>query len=448
MLTTTPINYYNHKPLTFTAKKSPNSPDDQYHKAQEYIKQQHEDYFVSSNRELLDLDKLDGIQNGIKVFEGMKIKEILFALSHVYGIAATRGCYNNCVHCQVDAKKPVKENSQQINKMSWEDYSSLITGIVELNERLGFQTLSGYTYVIPLFYDADSMFTELVDKNGKKYDFIELNNFIYEKTRKSGIFDTSGWSKEDTAAQKRAEKYAEYYSKWQNAETLDQFNVSFNPFHYLNHRAIELKAKNDWEGYKRYRKAYVDRMANIFYTFTPLLQNDKYNKFGKYRIICRAASNWNAEKMPGYTEHDMEILQKEVLERLEEMYTNDWNTGNTRYIKTFGDIDLCIDGYKAKFRIDKDLSLNGRFFDLYYSKQNYKTPKIASDKYPKGVDSDKPKIIDANGKVYIKEDYYNTPTKIQFNFENKDKTTAPIGRINPSKILRAKDINMANYIRD
>ena len=55
------------------------------------------------------INKLEGIQHGIKVFKNMSIKEIAFFLSTIAEFATLRGCYNNCAHCYADAKPPIKE---------------------------------------------------------------------------------------------------------------------------------------------------------------------------------------------------------------------------------------------------------------------------------------------------------------------------------------------------
>ena len=67
-----------------------------------------------------DLNKLEGIQNGIKVFKNMSMKEIAFFLTTVAEFATLRGCYNNCAHCYADAKPPVKETENKTAGMSWE----------------------------------------------------------------------------------------------------------------------------------------------------------------------------------------------------------------------------------------------------------------------------------------------------------------------------------------
>ena len=86
----------------------------------------------------LNLDKLNGIQEGIKVFDGLNMKEIAFVSQSILEVAVNRGCNNMCAHCYADAKPHIKEDETHINKMSWNDFTNLTEGYKELNKRLGF----------------------------------------------------------------------------------------------------------------------------------------------------------------------------------------------------------------------------------------------------------------------------------------------------------------------
>lgn len=90
---------------------------------------------------MFDLNKLDGIQEGIKVLDGLNMKEIAFVADTIAEIPVNRGCRNICAHCYANAKAPVKETANTINKMSWNDFTSLTDGFEELNKRVGFLLL-------------------------------------------------------------------------------------------------------------------------------------------------------------------------------------------------------------------------------------------------------------------------------------------------------------------
>lgn len=87
---------------------------------------------------MFDLNKLDGIQEGINVFNGLNMKEIAFVADTVAEITVNRGCRNICAHCYASAKAPIKETANQINKMSWNDFTSLTDGFEELNKTCRF----------------------------------------------------------------------------------------------------------------------------------------------------------------------------------------------------------------------------------------------------------------------------------------------------------------------
>lgn len=215
---------------------------------------------------MFDLNKLDGIQEGINVFKGLNMKEIAFVADTVAEITVNRGCRNICAHCYASAKAPIKETANQINKMSWNDFTSLTDGFEELNRRVGFpvvvQKKNKHAMAIP-FHDADCSSIILKDNEGKEHDFIDIADRLDKAFHLPVLFDTAGWNIQDVKAQKRMEKYVEYYSKPGNFKKLEGFNLSVNPFHAMYAKSLELKQNRKPELAEKLYDLYTTRMAYI-----------------------------------------------------------------------------------------------------------------------------------------------------------------------------------------
>ena len=403
----------------------------------------------------LDLNKLDGIQEGIEVFKGLNIKEIAFIARTMLEVATNRGCYNMCSHCYANAMPPVKESSNLINKMSWEDFEALTTGFRELNNRLGFYISApgeprpgGHRY-LTAFHDADCMTLNLTDTNGNQHDFIDIANALFESTGIKGIFDTSGWTPTDKRMQERAEKFADYYSMKSNRYKLDQFNISLNPFHSLYTKSVAEKRAGNLEKAEKFRNLYTDRMANTIFTFTPLV------KIGKVGFLLRA---FDAEKIgksgEGFTIQDLYKLSEEILTKLLDKYTADLQ-GERKYIKTEKNLKICMKRILAEMDIFTDVGLlnESRLIKYVGTENKYYSESIFS----KREDAKKVKqfyspiqyinnltagIIDANGDFYITTFRSTFPTPLKLNFKNGNKQTPPIyPSLQPDNIIKRCVIN-------
>ena len=64
----------------------------------------------------------------------------------------------------------------------------------------------------------------------RQHDFIDIAERFEKVFNLPILFDTAGWNIQDVKAQKRMEKYVEYYSKPENFKKLEGFNLSVNPF--------------------------------------------------------------------------------------------------------------------------------------------------------------------------------------------------------------------------
>lgn len=388
---------------------------------------------------MFDLNKLDGIQEGINVFKGLNMKEIAFVADTVAEITVNRGCRNICAHCYASAKAPIKETANQINKMSWNDFTSLTDGFEELNKRVGFpvvvQKKNKHAMAIP-FHDADCSSIILKDNEGKEHDFIDIAERLDKAFHLPVLFDTAGWNIQDVKAQKRMEKYVEYYSKSENFKKLEGFNLSVNPFHAMYAKSLELKQNRKPELAEKLYDLYTTRMANVLFTLTPLQKNPNFE------FIARSAAN--DSKVPkGFKEKDLRVLYMDILEKVNNLYKKDMKSAQkvvknedeafeyfNNYYKRLENISPTI-GMSA--RAEKFVDKNDEIakFGERRKQQNIKdiqSLKRIKDlrKLNKDMNNHFYGIIDANGDYYLTTFHTSFPTEIKFNFENKGKITAPI----------------------
>lgn len=387
-----------------------------------------------------ELEKNEGIQKGIKVFEGLTLKEIAFIAQNLIEVAVYRGCRNNCAHCYANGKPAIKETPNQIAKMSWEDFCSMTDGFQELNNRLGysiFNKKSDNTPYLTAFHDADSSDVRLTDKNGNEHGYMEIAKKLYEASGIKVIFDTSGWYLEDKAAQKRVEKVVETIVK-EKPEYLWDANISLNPFHAMHKKALEHYNKNDDKGGDFLEDRNYDRMANVFFTLTPL-QDINYLRF-----IPRAMSD-TALAVDGYRENDLKIMLNNIFDRLEKLYEADFN-GPQKVIHKKSDIQRYLKQFSQNYRtIQTDLGVAGRLENLYYetdpiaqeSRFLMRHQETAPFEYPYYG------IIDANGDYYLTNYYETYKTDIKLNFENKSKITRQI-EPNLNDIVITKNMIIGN----
>ena len=388
---------------------------------------------------MFDLNKLDGIQEGINVFKGLNMKEIAFVADTVAEITVNRGCRNICAHCYASAKAPIKETANQINKMSWNDFTSLTDGFEELNKRVGFpvvvQKKNKHAMAIT-FHDADCSSIILKDNEGKEHDFIDIAERLDKAFHLPVLFDTAGWNIQDVKAQKRMEKYVEYYSKSENFKKLEGFNLSVNPFHAMYAKSLELKQNRKPELAEKLYDLYTTRMANVLFTLTPLQKNPNFE------FIARSAAN--DSKVPkGFKEKDLRVLYMDILGKVNNLYKKDMKSAQkvvknedeafeyfNNYYKRLENISPTI-GMSA--RAEKFVDKNDEIakFGERRKQQNIKdiqSLKRIKDlrKLNKDMNNHFYGIIDANGDYYLTTFHTSFPTEIKFNFENKGKITATI----------------------
>ena len=150
-----------------------------------------------SGVEPINYSKLEGLQSGIDVFNGLSMKELILLENKLSQILLKRGCSNGCVHCFCSAvPQPfVKQSPDKISTMSWEDFSSITEGFKELEKRLGNSTsIDFHKYPILPFSDADAMEITLKDSNNLQYDMLDIAKKVRDDMGRKTLFDTAGWS--------------------------------------------------------------------------------------------------------------------------------------------------------------------------------------------------------------------------------------------------------------
>ena len=411
-------------------------------------------YVISSGKQqefmLRDfcMEPLEGLQYGIKAFKGLTMKEIQYLSENLHVIAVKRGCKNMCAHCYADAKPQKRE-------MSWEDFTSITRGFKTLRKRFHNLDIFGENNPISkedliyrtteLFYDADCMNLAIKDKKGKLYDFTELATELYESLGRKTAFDTSGWNRNNQLMQVRAEKYAQYFSKKENMDKLNAFNVSFNVFN-ASYVASRRALKNgDFDKAKRLREKYVDNMVNTLFTFTPVLDNPKFHLL----VRCFDSSAKNAN---GFDKKSLASLAQEVVDKLIELYKKDLN-GNKKYIKTDQQLEYTVANVVFKMNhLDTSLNSSGRMkkfmqdfnikaplMEYDASMENVKKELAQNGRYHKYIMH---RLIDADGKVYHMNYARFFPTEIQLNLSQKDVPSPKLANLDESFIVTKELLNL------
>lgn len=398
------------------------------------------------------MEYIEGLQYGIKVFKGLTMKEIQYLSENLHVIAVKRGCKNMCAHCYADAKPQNRE-------MSWEDFTTITRGFKTLRKR--FQGLDIYGQNNPvtrkdiidqtteLFYDADCMDLAIKDKKGRVYDFTELSTELYESLGRRTAFDTSGWNRNNTKMQQRAEKYAEYFSAPQNMEKLNAFNLSINVFNASYVASRKAFKNGDFDKAKRLRERYVDNMANTIFTFTPLIENPKFH------ILIRSFDS-KAQNAGGFTTKNLRNLAEDIIERVGELYNKDLN-GSRKYIKSQDMMDEKMVNLLLKINhLDTSLNSSGRM-KKFMEEFGIKAPLLEYDATMKEVIRNlkedgryhkyiMERLIDTDGKVYHMNYARFIPTEIQLNIPQKNIPSPKLANMQEDFVITKELINRPEVI--
>ena len=204
--------------------------------------------------EKIDLKKIEGIQTGIPLFEGINLETVKFLTKWFQVLNLTRGCREKCTFCLRDAKTPLKETHNTINTILWEDLLRFTEGFGKLGERLGVNPFQGNSH-ITLFEDANLPDAIIKDNNGTEHSIKDAIQNIYENIRLPFVFVTSGWNINNKKVQKAAEEICDYIM--QTPDCTKEFSISVNPF------------------YAGKREHYIEKAVNTLKTFLPLFKTKK-----------------------------------------------------------------------------------------------------------------------------------------------------------------------------
>lgn len=439
--------------VSFKAKKKFDLlPKEKFEHALNTVKLLTQEEIMNLNDETIE--ELEGIQYGLKTFEGLSFREIYFLLSNLgeLSMPVYRDCAGRCPACNVNGRPAEFSRPDNLRRMDYEDFENFTNDLKEISSRLNFDLFDkavfknikdnadAGVFTFPgtaLFYDSDGKDIWLKDKDGNVHEFPELNKKLFDATGIRGIFDTAGWSKNDKKTQERMERLVDYYSDFENQQEIDQINISFNTYNGLLEKANEYKANGDIEGYERMRKVYASNIANVLYTFTPLIDEEFFSVFTK------AVDYGAPEKFDDYKKIAIFGLAEEVIYQLVDRYEEDLKNKNYKYVRDKDDIYELIKSYVKVFAVPSTvLSPSAReniFSDLNKEKFDYiKDNKNAT--YDDLINQRLTNIlVDLNGKVYLNNDLELYETDIQLNFKNKDKQTKQIYPLPEKRILRVKE---------
>jgi len=386
------------------------------------------------NRNLCDmnLEKLEklGVHKGLKSFEGLSLKQIVFALTDLYSINMIRGCYGHCLHCYANAQPFIK-------RYPFEDFQQLLSDISKLKERTGANPAHhhGVPYT-DIFFDSDAIDCHIFDKNGKKYDFIDLAKMQYKAIGYKPVFDTHGWKCTDIERQRRAETYVKKILQNNNADNLFQINISLNPFNpslvkvlnsgftpeelykniYKSGENIEIKEANMSPELKRARDIYteyINDMSNVIYTLAPLI------KTGKFNILIRVIPD-NCGNLKGFCFNDflptIQCIYADLyLRNLSDKRLTEKDMKKICEMLCYSSSMMFTSGRMEKFYKSKTGSLDKiEEIDIAMLKSSLNFEKLKHSKKLSAIPSSYTKIINPDGRVYLYDSYYVIPTDIQF----------------------------------
>lgn len=382
-----------------------------------------------------NLTKLEGIQEGLKTFEGLSMKQIAFALTDLHSINVIRGCINHCLHCYANAQP-------FISRTPFESFKQIMDDIVALRKRIGINIIShrGSNYTNCSF-DVDGIDTHLFDKEGKKHDAVELGRIIHNSLGYKMVFDTNGWDRNNLERQQIAEDYVKQLLKHKNSRHFYQINISLNPFNPKYVKAIKdgydpetyspfipldpvckTKSPKEQKAEDLYRE-YIKNEVNTLFTFTPLLLKGKLGTI--IRGLDRSVTNMNGCYLDEYA-----ITLSNILSQLKLAYEGDL-CGEQKVIKSEKMLKKALNGYlkllnKGKYR----LFSSGRMENLYRSRHNGSLDgiwaidsfrhrsennynKLVAQRKISATDLGYLKMINSDGKVYLYDNYAVIPTDIQ-----------------------------------
>ena len=373
-------------------------------------------------------EKLEGIQEGLKTFEGLSMKQIMIALTDLHSINLVSGCTRHCLHCYANAQPFLKRSS-------FEDLVQICSDIKELTNRTGAKSChhhgDGY---IDISFDADALDCHLFDKDGKKHDYVDIAKLIYSSTGYKPVFDTNGW--DTSEKQKIAEEYVKKLLEDENYKNFYQINISINPFNPKYVKALKSgypiedlysqiniildeDVTNTQSIPEDLRKAqelytkYVKNTVNTLLTFKPLV------KTGKLNLIIRTLGN-EITNMDGYKTDDFVKTLRDIYKELclRQMFGDLSEKELKSFEKMLSSINnrMFSSGRMEKFyKVMNHGSLdNIEQIDSERTASKERLEKIKSTKKLSAAKLRFLKMISSDGKVYLYDNYSIIPTDVQF----------------------------------
>ncbi len=409
--------FYPPKILAFTGSQKTPLGDEDYAKARKYLEEKTKDKDESSypiSIKAFDSDKLNGFQKGIKVFDGLTVKEIAFMLNKPI-ILLNRGCNNRCVHCGFNA---MPFSNKTLDHMSYEDFKALIDGVKELESRMD-NKVQLYSEM-GLFLDSDCMEIELKDKDGNVYDCVDCMRLLGDDIEKvTPLFDTSGWSLKSEKHQKRAEKFVDFVLKHKPDE-LDDINISINPYNRMYANAVKFERQGDIEKAEELKQKYAKRLANAFITFSPLIKND-FSVNILARVIPYDETDTGLDNRAYY------LIITRVLGEIQKMLEEDLS-GEQKYVQTQEELNGLMAYYDGLFEEFQPRNLFpwGRAqslfnHDIELVEERMKDFKQVCAFMPHYASN----LINPNGSLVLSRMDVSAKTDLDFNFENKGRPVKP-----------------------
>ena len=348
----------------------------------------------------LDLAKIDGIQEGIPLFKGLKIEDIAFITKRLETLNLFRGCKWGCSHCLKNAVAPKKGRESIL----FEDLLRFVDGFKTLSERLGFNSLNGNKYINII---DDSNPIDLPIKGlSREHSVAEGMKQIYDKLNIPTLFVTSGVDTKSKYSLNATKEIVDMVKKEPNS--VEDVQISVNPFLNL--------------------KGYTDRMAKTLFEFLDLFKIDKASiiyRHGGVNGVNNGVSNMGVDEVSAGK------LYEEIYKKLQEL------SGSK--LESLPQLKPEI---VTEFDKSHLIEPSGRGRKFFSEERNLKLQQeLIQDSLDWGVMSKEEqretllnralKCVDIDGTVYTTKpssaEYVNTPieltipTDIKLNYINKEK---------------------------
>lgn len=358
----------------------------------------------------LDMKKLEGIQRGIPLFDGVSLEEIKFLTRNFSILNIARGCVARCSHCLRNAK-PLQSGKK--GTILWEDLQRFTSGFEQLNNRTGFDVLRGNDFLL-LHDDFNPPVFSVKDINGTVHNYKDAVKLVFEKLNIPIETVTSGWTKCDEATDKAAKELVDYFTAVPQANALT--SVSINPFHYLLEKSREFAKMGKPEQARHFREAYTSSIANAINIFLPLFKENKASVLYRY---AQGHSETGAKEL--FT------IYQEIYKKLQTLNSEMLRTIESLHPKNF-------EAESSEFFIEP----KGRGRQFFNAAQNLKKQKeLIAEKYEYNNSTAAQRVenaykytikeADINGKIYCRTlDENMFATEINLNYKDKNTKTPEI----------------------